>query len=206
VPAEAERWAAESTGGDPPPQSPHQQAPYPARPAFSSGTGITAKILCTVSSLSLVFSAVQVVLGVPPFGSYSDLPPWATLDNGVWSIGDILVIVGTILMWRSASVGRILAVTGLSMAMAGMLGFELVAFSRPGIVVQPWVYPIFLFLLLSLAFVLLPDTSRHSNADRPLYAPASPHRKAARPPIKPPSARELPHGESSDQPLRNPTR
>lgn len=159
---EAGRSAAESSGGYSPPRPLQQQVPHLQRAAFSSVTAITAKILCTVSSLFLIYSAISVIRGFPPFRSYSDLPPWATLDNGAWSIGDILVIVGTILMWGRTSAGRILAIIGLSMVMASMLGFELAALSAPGsIVVMPWVYPIYVFLILSLSFVLLPGNGRY---------------------------------------------
>ena len=180
---EAERPVAESAGGHPPPQPLHPQplypqAPDPQRPASSSGVAILAMILCTVSSLCLVGSAISVVIGSPPI--LVDVPPGVSaLDNGVWTIGDILVIVGTILMWGRTPAGRILAIIGLGMVLASMLGIELVALSRPydNTVVRPWTYPINVFTVLSLAFALLPDTGRHVKA-----GPSSPYAPVWPPP------------------------
>jgi hypothetical protein len=161
--AEAERPVAEPAGGYPPPKPLHPQTPYLQRPASPSGTAITAMILCTVSSLSLIWSAISTVIGSSAFTLLSDtyMPPGAILlNNGVWSIGDILVIIGTILLWGRKSAGRMLAITGLSMVLVSVLAFELVAVSTPDdIIVRPWIYPIFVVILLSLAFALLSGTS-----------------------------------------------
>lgn len=148
------------------PQGPYPQAPYPQRPASPSGIAITALILCTAASLSLVWSATSVIAGNPPV--LGDMPSGAALlGNAVWTIGDILVIIGTILMWSRASAGRVLAIIGLSMVLAAMVGFELVALSATYAgFVSPWAYLINVLTILSLAFVLLPDTGRYLRAGR----------------------------------------
>jgi serine/threonine protein kinase len=179
---EAERPVAEPAGGHPPPQQPYPQplypqAPYPQPPTSASGIAITAMILCTASSLSLVWSAISFLSGYPPLVAHTDMPPGVTLlANGVWTIGDILLIIGTILMWSRTSAGRILAIIGLSMVLASMLALELVALSAPDdSVVRPWTYLINIFTVLSLAFVLLPGTGRYFKAGHSSpYASASP--------------------------------
>jgi serine/threonine protein kinase len=172
---EAARPVAEPAGVAPPSQPPYPQAPYPQRSASSSGIAITAMILCTLSSLSLVWSAISFLTGSPPLVARADMPPGVTLlANGVWTIGDLLLIVGTILMWSRTSAGRILAIIGLSLVLTSMLALELVALSAPDdSFVRPWTYLINVFTVLSLAFVLLPGTGSYLKAGRPLPNGAS---------------------------------
>jgi Caspase domain/WD domain, G-beta repeat len=208
---EAESPVAGPADGYPPPQPLVLQAPYPQRPASPSGIAITAMILCTISSLSLIWSAISTVVGLPPFSLLSDtyMPPEATLlDNGAWSIGDILLIIGTILMWGQKSAGRRLAITGLSMVLISVLSFELVALSTPDdIVVRPWIYPVFVFTLLSLAVALLSGTGRYLKAGHPSsFEPTSPHRRAARPRIEPSPRPEPLPGARSARPAGKPLR
>jgi hypothetical protein len=149
------------------PQPLYPQAPYLQRPAPSSGIAITAVVLCTVSSLSLVWSAISFLIGLPPVEDTSMPPGAGILANLVWTIGDILLIIGTIMMWSRAPAGRILAIIGLSMVLTSMLSFELAAWAAPhDSIVRPWTYAINIFTILSLAFVLLPDTGRYLSAQR----------------------------------------
>jgi serine/threonine protein kinase len=178
--------AAEPAGGyrQPNLQPLYPQTPYPQRPASSSSVAITAMILCTIASLFLVWSAISFVNGLAPITTRSSsMPPGASgFGNLAWSIGDIVLIVGTILMWSRTSAGRILAIIGLSMVLASMLAFELVALSAPhDSIVRPLTYFINVATVLSLVFVLLPDTGKHLKAGHSLpYASASP------PPSPPP--------------------
>jgi len=144
----------------------YPQTHFLQRPPPSSSVAITASILCTTSSLYLIYSAISVIIGQPPVIIHSYIPPGAVLlDNGVWTVGDILVIVGTILMWSRTPAGRLLTIIGLGMVLASMLGFELVALSEPNaIIVRPWAYPINFLTKLSLGFVLLPTTGSYVKA------------------------------------------
>lgn len=149
----------------PNPQPMHSQSPYLQLPAPSAGIAIAAMILCTASSLSLVWSAVSFLVGLAPIESPAKAPGVILLSNGVWTIGDILLIIATILMWGRAPVGRILAIIGLIMVLISMVSLELVALSTPhDSIVRPWTYAINALTVLSLAFVLLPDTGRYLKA------------------------------------------
>jgi serine/threonine protein kinase len=159
----------------PPPHAPspvrrrHSHRRQPAAP-HSPRNGIAARILCTVSCLGLLWSATASIIGVPSFASLSSpsIPTMDLLGNGVWSIGDILVFIATILMWGQRRVGRVLATIGLSMVLVAMLGYELQALAAPADnIVMWWVYPIFLSVLLSLAFVLMSGISKYMKADHP---------------------------------------
>jgi serine/threonine protein kinase len=152
-------------GGGPPPQQAYPQAPHPQRPA-SSGIAITATVLCTISSLLLVWSGISVAMGNAPVDA--DLPVEASrVGNGMWTLGDILLIVGTILLWTRQSAGRLVAIIGVSMVLAAMLGFELAALSASDYgTVTPLAYLINVFTVLSLVFLLLPSTGRYLKAKR----------------------------------------
>jgi serine/threonine protein kinase len=183
---EAEGLGAEPAGGHPPLQQPNSQplypqAPYTQQPASSSGIAITAMILCTVSSLYAIWSATSFLVGIPSV--IGPGPPWGTLlGNVIWTIGDILLIVGTILMWCRKSAGRIPAIIGLSMVLASMLSSELAALSAPyGGFVAPWMFPANVLFALSLVIVLLPGTGRYLKAGR-----SSPYASASPPPFPPP--------------------
>lgn len=143
------------------PQAPYPQGPYPPQPA--SGIAITASVLCTLACLCVAWSVISLVLGDPFVVSHGfHLPLWAIVLNVVWSIGDILLVVGTVFLWCRNAVGRVLAATGLCLVLATVIGFELVAVSAPGIVlVRPWTWLIDVFAVLALAFVLLPGTGAY---------------------------------------------
>jgi len=158
------------------PQPVYPQAPYPQPPAPTPGVAAIAMMLCTVTSLFLVWSAISVLTGSPPVAS-SELPPGVmAMANWMWTIGDILVISGTILLWRRKPVGRVLAIIGLCLVLTAMLGFEIAALSAPhASVVRPLAYFINVFTVLSLVFVLLPGTDKYLKAGRmPQYAAAWP--------------------------------
>jgi len=158
----------------------YPQVPYLQRPASSSGVAITAMILCTVTSLLLVWSAISVLIGSPPVATSRMPPGVGALGNWMWTIGDILLISGTILMWRRRTTGRLLVIIGLGLVLAAMLGFELAALSAPSIV-SPLIYLINVFTVVSLVFVLLPGTDRHLKT-----GPSSPYASASPPPYPPP--------------------
>jgi hypothetical protein len=70
-------------------------------------------IFCTLTSLFLAVSAIRFVFGFPT--SVLSMPSWAiALIDVVWGLGDILVLIATILMWGRKSVGRATAIIGLS--------------------------------------------------------------------------------------------
>jgi hypothetical protein len=80
------------------------------------------------------------------------LQPWASALNVVCSIGDILLIVGTIFTWCRNPAGRVLAIGGLCLTLAAVVGFELMAVSTPGdLVVRPWTRLSDVFAVLGLA-------------------------------------------------------
>ncbi|TCO43792.1 serine/threonine-protein kinase [Actinocrispum wychmicini] len=170
---EADRRVAEPAGDQsttqelyPPP--PYPQAPYQrSRQRHASGLADAAMILCTVSSLFLAVSGGGFILfGLPTV--VNDIPSWAVvLTDVMWGIGDILVLVGTILMWCKKSAGRMLAIIGLSMVVASTLGLELVSLSASlDVIMSPLQYLINVFTVLSLALVLLPSTGRYLKAQR----------------------------------------
>lgn len=162
------QWQSQGSQPPPYPAAPYPQAPYPPQPAPSAGVGVAAMVLCTLACVCVVWSVISLIVGSPFVVSYSfGLPPWATALNVVWSIGDILLIIGTILMWGRNAAGRIMAVAGLCLVLASVVGFELVAVSTPGdLVVRPQTWLIDVFVVLSLAFVLLPGTSEYLKAGR----------------------------------------
>ena len=157
-------------GSQPPPQPgyPYAPAPYPPQPSSSSGVAVAAMVLCGLACACVVWSVISLIVGEPFVVSYSfGLPAWATALNVGWSIGDILLIVGTILMWGRHTAGRILAVAGLCLVLITVVSFELVAVSTPdNLLVRPQTWLIDVFVVLSLAFVLLPGTSEYLRAGR----------------------------------------
>jgi hypothetical protein len=160
-------------GDYPPPQQPYPptaypQAPYPPQPVSSYGIGVTAMILCTFASLCVVWSVIGLLVGDPFVVSYGfHLPAWSTVLNVVWSIGDILLIIGTIFMWCRNAPGRVLAAVGLSLVLAAVVTVEVVAVSMPAdLLVRPWTWVIDIFAVLGLAFVLLPGTGEYLKAGR----------------------------------------
>jgi hypothetical protein len=146
-------------------------------------------VLCTLTSLCAVWSVISLIVGDPFVVSYGfHLPPWATALNVVWSVGDILLIVGTIFMWCRNAAGRVLAIGGLCLALAAVVSFELIAVSTPGdLVVRPWTWLIDVFAVLGLAFVLLPGTGAYLKAGRRAPYPwvsAPPYPPAGGPPTQ----------------------
>lgn len=171
-------------GGYQPPGQPYPQAPYPPQhqPQPAPTIAVTAMVLCTLASLCVVWSVISLIVGDPFVVSHGfHLPPWATALNVVWSVGDILLIVGTIFMWCRNAAGRVLAAGGLCLALAVVVSFELVAASMPGdLVVRPWTWLIDVFAVLGLAFVLLPGTGAYLRAGR-----RASYRWASAPPCPP---------------------
>jgi hypothetical protein len=146
------------------PQAQYPQAPQPHRPVRPSGVAITAMILCTLASLwqiwgdIVLFSALDGIFGAPW---------WIIASNVVGTIGDVILIAGTILMWRRRPLGRILAVIGLGVALVTVFGVRLMALSED--VSFEWSSLTYLYLtltVLSLAFVLLPSTGRYLKGGR----------------------------------------
>ena len=186
-----DQWQSQGGGHPPPqqPQGPYPLAPYPPQPVPAPGIAVTAMVLCTLTSLCVVWSVIGLVVGNAFVVVYGlQFPGWATALNVIWAIGDLLLIVGTIFMWARNAAGRILAVAGLCLALAAVVSFELVSVSTPGeVVVRPWAWLIDIFAVLGLAFVLLPGTGAYLNAGRrPPYAPVSapPYPPAGGPPIQ----------------------
>lgn len=203
--------SAAALAAEPPTAAASTQVPDLAeRPVAdpAGGWATTAKILCTVSSLYVIWSATSFIAGIASVSG--PVPPWADLlGNGIWTVGDILVLVGTIQMWRRKSAGRKRASTGLSMVLASMLGFEIAALTTPhdGFV-APWMYPANVLFALSLAVLLSPGTSRDLKAGHASsHASASSVRKAARPRVEPsPRPEPLPGARSARQPGNLPHR
>lgn len=162
-------------------QPPYQQLPYPQPPypqplypQPAPGIAVAATVLCTLTSLCVVWSTISLMAGNPfvvHFGSPA--PMWATVLNLVWSIGDILLIIGTIFLWSRSALGRILAAVGLCLVLASVVGFEVAAASMPDLVVRLWTWSIDFFAVLALAFVLLPATGTYLRSGRRTQYPPS---------------------------------
>jgi Caspase domain len=161
------RSAAGPAGGYPPPQPLHVHPRTRQQPPFSARMAITAMSLCSVSCLCALLSAASFLAGIESV-SGSVLPGMALLYDGVWTVGDVLLIAGTIQMWQKKPAGRQRTATGLAMVLAPMAGFELAALTaHPEGYIAPWMYSANLLLALSLVFLLLPGTSRYLKARYP---------------------------------------
>jgi hypothetical protein len=69
-----------------------------------------------------VWSAINVLTGSAPV-SIGNMPPgMIAMTNWMWTIGDVLAISGTVLLWRPKPVGRVLAIIGLSRDPSGVRG------------------------------------------------------------------------------------
>lgn len=175
-----DQWQGHA-GSYQPPQQPYPQAQYPQPPypqppypQPTPGIAVVATVLCTLTSLCVVWSTISLMAGEPfvvHFGSQA--PVWATVLNLVWSIGDILLIIGTIFLWSRNALGRILAAVGLCLVLASVVGFEVAAASMPDLVVRPWTWTIDFFAVLALAFVLLPATGTYLRSGRRTQYPPS---------------------------------